>query len=93
MSRARGVVATREAMANNGYPLHCHLSPRCGAHSRRTGQPCRAPAMKNGRCRMHGGKAGRKPMHGRYSKARIEANRRCRLLLRLLRELASGNTE
>jgi hypothetical protein len=32
-----------------------HLSPRCGAHSRRTGQPCRGGAMANGRCRMHGG--------------------------------------
>ena len=30
-------------------------APRCGAHSRRTGQPCRAAAMPNGRCRMHGG--------------------------------------
>lgn len=29
-------------------------APRCGARTRR-GQPCRAPAMTNGRCRMHGG--------------------------------------
>lgn len=29
----------------------------CGAKSRRTGQPCRQPAMKNGRCRLHGGKS------------------------------------
>src|SRR4051794_8571971 len=29
---------------------------RCGAKSRRNGgAPCRAPAMQNGRCRMHGG--------------------------------------
>lgn len=34
-----------------------HAAPRCGAHSRRTGNPCRSPAMKNGRCRMHGGKS------------------------------------
>lgn len=27
----------------------------CGAKSRRTGRPCQAPAMANGRCRMHGG--------------------------------------
>lgn len=27
----------------------------CGAHCKRTGQPCRAPAMANGRCRVHGG--------------------------------------
>lgn len=28
----------------------------CGAHSRRTGRPCKNFAMPNGRCRMHGGK-------------------------------------
>ena len=29
----------------------------CGAKARRrNGLPCRQPAMKNGRCRMHGGK-------------------------------------
>ena len=33
-----------------------HESPRCGAHSRRTGQPCRSPAVRGKkRCRMHGG--------------------------------------
>lgn len=31
--------------------------PLCGAHSRRTGKPCRQPAMANGRCRLHGGKS------------------------------------
>jgi len=30
-------------------------APRCGARARRTGKPCQAPAMKNGRCRLHGG--------------------------------------
>ena len=29
-------------------------APRCGAKTR-GGWPCRAPAMPNGRCRMHGG--------------------------------------
>jgi hypothetical protein len=29
---------------------------RCGARAR-TGDPCRQPAMANGRCRMHGGKS------------------------------------
>jgi hypothetical protein len=29
-------------------------SPRCGAKTR-AGPPCRQPAMKNGRCRLHGG--------------------------------------
>lgn len=57
----------------------------CGAKSRRNNnQPCRQPAMKNGRCRMHGGKStgpkteeGKKKAakanfkHGLYSNAAI----------------------
>ena len=34
-----------------------NLAPRCGARARTTGCACRAPAMANGRCRMHGGKS------------------------------------
>ena len=45
------------------------------------------PAMPNGRCRMHGGEAGRKPTHGRYTKAAIAERREVRVLLRALREL------
>ena len=30
---------------------------RCGARSKRTGKPCRAAAMPNGRCKLHGGKS------------------------------------
>lgn len=30
-------------------------APRCGARRKATGQPCRAPAMANGRCHKHGG--------------------------------------
>ena len=33
-----------------------NLAPRCGARAR-SGCPCRAPAMANGRCRMHGGRS------------------------------------
>jgi len=29
--------------------------PRCGAHARSTGMPCKAKAMNNGKCRNHGG--------------------------------------
>ena len=63
------------------------LLPRCGANARTTGQPCRGLAMKNGRCRMHGGKAGRKPTHGRYTKAAIAERREVRAILRALRDL------
>jgi len=31
------------------------ISFRCGAHARSTGEPCKAKAMTNGRCRNHGG--------------------------------------
>lgn len=38
-------------------------APRCGAHSRRTGEPCRAPAIRGKqRCRMHGGKGSGAPL-------------------------------
>lgn len=39
----------------------------CGAKSKRNyGIPCRQPAMKNGRCRLHGGKCtGPKTLEGR----------------------------
>lgn len=40
----------------------------CGAKAKSTGQPCQRHGMTtNGRCMMHGGKAGRPPTHGRYS--------------------------
>jgi hypothetical protein len=49
--------------------------PRCGAHCRTTGAPCRIAAMANGRCRMHGGKStGRPVTHGQRTKA-AKANR------------------
>jgi hypothetical protein len=34
-----------------------NATPRCGARSKRTGKPCRAAAMPNGRCKVHGGKS------------------------------------
>jgi hypothetical protein len=57
----------------NGNPRgNPNLSPRCGAKTR-FGCPCRGPAMKNGRCRMHGGAStGPKTAEGR---ARIAAAR------------------
>src|SRR4051812_12501638 len=34
-----------------------NATPRCGAKCKRTGLPCRSAAMRNGRCRMHGGRS------------------------------------
>ena len=61
--------------------------PRCGANARTTGALCKGWAMQNGRCRMHGGKAGRKPTHGRYTKAEIQQRREIRELLRAMSTL------
>jgi hypothetical protein len=30
---------------------------KCEAHARTTGKPCQAPAMENGRCKLHGGRS------------------------------------
>jgi hypothetical protein len=45
----------RTGPLRNGNPRgNPNLAPRCGAKTR-AGCPCQAPAMANGRCRMHGG--------------------------------------
>jgi len=69
-------------------------APRCGAKTR-NGTPCRAPAMANGRCRMHGGRStgprtlkglerSRKAnwKHGYYSAESIALRRHISWLLR-----------
>jgi hypothetical protein len=44
-------------MSDNPTPLgRLTNSPRCGAKTR-AGSTCRQPVMKNGRCRLHGGKS------------------------------------
>jgi len=53
--------------------------PKCGAHCRTTGQPCRSPAMANGRCRMDGGPssgAPRSEKHWNYKHGRRSAEGR-----------------
>jgi hypothetical protein len=59
----------------NGNPRgDPNLALRCGAKSRKPGgDPCQAPAMANGRCRLHGGlSTGPRTEEGR---ARIRAAR------------------
>jgi hypothetical protein len=75
--------------------LPMHLSPRCGAHRRTTGQPCRNAAMANGRCRMHGGKSkggakGNKHAlkRGGYTTEAIAHRREVAAPIRALRALA-----
>jgi hypothetical protein len=49
--------AARKASNYKAGPEYPEPSPRrlCGAHARSSGKPCKATAMKNGRCRYHGG--------------------------------------
>jgi hypothetical protein len=90
-TRARG----RGWLKNDNPPGEPNTATRCGAKTRR-GKKCRAPAMSNGRCRMHGGAStgprtleglarSRKAnwKHGLYS-AEVKAERRC--LRRVLEE-------
>ena len=46
----------KHRLKNGVYPGDPSKAPRCGAKTRR-GSSCMSPAMKNGRCRMHGGKS------------------------------------
>ena len=73
-------------------PPHSEI-PRCGAHAKGSGQPCRQYAMPNGRCRWHGGKSTgaknpHRPLkHGRRTKAAEAERRAYAALLREVREV------
>ena len=49
---------------------------KCGAHARSTGQPCKAKALANGRCKNHGGMStGPKTPEGRQAIAEATRQR------------------
>lgn len=72
-----------------------NLAPRCRAHSKRTGQGCKAPAVKSWKvCHKHGagggapeGKANGNYRHGANTIALLEALAHVRLLGKQAREL------
>ena len=52
-------------LKNGNRPGDFAKAPRCGAKNRR-GLPCQCPAMRNGRCRLHGGlSTGPRTLEGR----------------------------
>jgi hypothetical protein len=84
-------------LKNDNPPGDFLKAPRCGAKTRR-GIPCRAPAMRNGRCRLHGGKSTGprtpeglarmrkgKTKHGLYSAEAIKFRRLVNLILKRAR--------
>ena len=52
-------------MKSDANPMHkAHASPRCHAKTKRTGQACKAPAVKGWRvCRMHGAGGGHNSLY------------------------------
>lgn len=96
--------ATRRGWLKNGnIPGDPNKAPRCGALSGRSRNPCRGPAVRNGRCRMHGGKStGAKTpegiervrkanwIHGCYSAEAQQVRREVRQQKRTLRETFKG---
>ncbi len=92
---ADGPHAPRHGWLKHGnLPGDPNSAPRCGAKTR-AGTACQAPAMPNGRCRLHGGKStGPRTSeglercrvanwrHGMYSREALAERRRIRTLLR-----------
>lgn len=75
-----------------------HASSRCTARSKRTGAPCRAPAVRGWSvCRMHGarggapaGKANGAWRHGERTAEAMEHQRRVMRLVRAAKALRDG---
>jgi hypothetical protein len=71
-------------------PLQLQQHQRCLARRRKSHLLCQAPAMSNGRCRIHGGlspgapsgKANGMWRHGRDSRQYLEMRRAIRALMR-----------
>jgi hypothetical protein len=92
MLRPRGA-GYRMKLRNNPTHWPMHRAQRCLARTR-SGSPCQSPAMRNGRCRMHGGTSTGAPKgnknafkHGRYTAEAIRRRREISGLVRLARRL------
>ena len=76
-------------MKADAYPMHC--APRCAAKSKRTGMPCKSPAVRGWAvCRMHGARSGARPglahPNYRHGERSLEATKIRALINRLSRE-------
>jgi len=62
LATARHPIPSNGPIHPDGFPNlygDPQSAPRCGAHARTTGKPCKAPALRGKkRCRMHGGAKG-----------------------------------
>jgi len=78
----------------NQQPAQFQTARQCGARTK-SGKPCRSPATKKGRCRLHGGASGSggppgerngQYRHGERTKAAIAEQRKFSALLKMLRD-------
>lgn len=83
-------------MKDDDNPMcKAHAAPRCAAKSKRTGQPCKGPAVRGWRvCRFHGAGGGHSPgkdhpswRHGMRSAAWVETRREINELVRETKEI------
>jgi hypothetical protein len=92
----------RGVLKNGNPPGDFSKAARCGAKTRR-GTTCQCPAMKNGRCRLHGGlSTGAKSAegierirravtkHGRFTAHAIAERRQIGVLLRQFRHMLAA---
>jgi hypothetical protein len=67
------------------------LKMQCGAHARTTGAPCKAKALPNGRCKLHGGHStGPKSPEGRQA---IGAATKARMAAGQLQKAIAGRAQ
>lgn len=76
-------------LKNGNHPCDIWSLPKCSANSKSTGEQCKQPAMKNGKCRFHGGKStgaskGNQNAlkHGYYAAETIRQRKAVRVLLK-----------
>lgn len=81
---------------DDANPMHsAHAAPRCTATSKRSGQRCKAPAVRGWTvCRMHGARGGHGPgqanpayKHGMRSQEWIEMRKKINDLVREEKEI------
>ena len=84
-------------MRPNRDPSPMQRAPRCHARSKRTGKPCRAPAVRGYNvCRMHGARGGAPKgsknalKHGYYSAEAIQGRKAVAELIRRSREFVGS---
>src|SRR5262245_57193770 len=86
-------MTTKPMNARNQQPVQFQTARQCGARTK-SGKPCRSPATKKGRCRLHGGARGSgwppgkrngQYRHGERTKAAIAEQKKFSAPLKMLR--------